>query len=312
MFSHENRLLPDYFLNFGDAHVFPIEKYRLVYEEIRAFVDDDDFVTPNPATDEDILTVHDFNYLQKLKTGMMSEGELRVAEVPFSPALVDAFWLATGGTLLAGELACEEGRAMNLTGGFHHAFPDHAEGFCLVNDVAVAIRVLQKKRSIETAMTIDCDVHHGNGTAFIFEQDPRVTTISLHQADNYPAVKPPSDIDVPLRDGCTDQEYARELERALATGFDDASPDLVFYLAGADPYRQDMLGGLGLTIDGLANRDRMVLEACADQGVACAVVLAGGYAQNTNDTVTIHVNTVRVARETALPSTNPTGTGSLK
>ena len=296
---------PDYFLNFGDAHVFPVEKYRLVYEEIRAFVDVGDFVAPNPATDEDILSVHDFNYVQKLKTGMLTEGELREAEVPFSPALVDAFWLATGGTILAGELAHEDGRALNLSGGFHHAFPDHAEGFCLVNDVAVAIRVLQQRRTIETAMTIDCDVHHGNGTAFIFGHDPRVTTISLHQANNYPAVKPPSDIDVPLRDGCTDEEYARELARALAAGFDDASPDLVFYLTGADPYRQDLLGGLGLTLDGLANRDRMVLEACAGHGVACAVVLAGGYAQDTNDTVTIHANTVRAARETAPPSPNP-------
>ena len=303
---------PDYVLDFGDAHVFPVEKYRLVYEEIRAFVDADAFVTPTPATDEDILCVHDFNYVQKLRTGMLSEGELRAAEVPFSPALVDAFWLATGGTLLAGELAHEEGRAMNLSGGFHHAFPDHAEGFCLVNDVAVAIRVLQQRRKIEKAMAIDCDVHHGNGTAFIFGQDPSVTTISLHQANNYPAVKPPSDIDVHLRDGCTDAEYVRELERALAAGFNAASPDLVFYLAGADPYRQDMLGGLGLTIEGLANRDRIVLGACTDHGVACAVVLAGGYARDTNDTVTIHANTVRVARETALPSPNPPGSGCSK
>ena len=237
---------PDYFLNFGDAHVFPVEKYRLVYEEIRAFVDVDEFVAPNPATDEDILSVHDFNYVQKLKTGLLSEAELRAAEVPFSPALVDAFWLATGGTILAGELAHKDGRALNLNGGFHHAFPDHAEGFCLVNDVAVAIRVLQQRRTIETAMIIDCDVHHGNGTTFIFGHDPHVTTISLHQANNYPAIKPPSDIDVPLRDGCTDEDYAWELERALAAGFDDASPDLVFYLAGADPYRQDLLGGAGV------------------------------------------------------------------
>ena len=169
-----------------------------------------------------------------------------------------------------------------------------------MNDVAVAIRTLQQQGEIKTAMTIDCDVHHGNGTAFIFSNDPSVYTISIHQLNNYPSWKPPSDIDVNLKDGCGDEEYISELKRALETAFSLADPDLIFYLAGADPYQHDLLGGLELTIDGLAQRDRIVLEFCKNRNVPCAIVLAGGYASNTLDTVLIHVNTARIAKEIPL------------
>ncbi len=287
----------NYFLNFGSTHVFPIEKYRLVYDEVSRFVDPTQFVEPRPASDEEILLVHDFNYIQKLKSGRLSDAEVMAAEIPFSPELVDAFRMATGGTVLAGDLAVAEGRALSLNGGFHHAFPDHAEGFCLINDVAVAVRTLQERERIARAMIIDCDVHHGNGTAFVFASDPDVFTISLHQRNNYPAVKPPSNIDVNLADGCRDDEYIRELEGALAAGFEAFSPDIAFYLAGADPYQGDLLGGLSLTLKGLGRRDRIVFGACAARSTPCAVVLAGGYARDTGDTVTIHANTVRIAME---------------
>lgn len=283
-----------YYLNFGDFHVFPVQKYQLVYRRVTEFVDPSEIVIPEPVSDEDVLRVHDFHYVQKLKTGMLSERAIQLAEVPYSPGLVDAFWLATGGTVTAGKLALERQRAVNLGGGFHHAFPDHAEGFCLINDVAIAIRSLQERKLIEHAMVIDCDVHHGNGTAFIFATDPSVFTISLHQYNNYPMIKPPSDIDVHLPDGCNDREYLERLGEVTDEGFRRMSPDLVFYLAGADPYQHDQLGGLGLTIDGLAERDRLVMNACADREVPCAIVLAGGYARNSNDTVTIHVNTIRI------------------
>lgn len=291
---------PNYFLSFGETHVFPVQKYQLAHKSIQEFTQPEDFIEPSAATDGAIHLVHDFQYIEKLKAGTLSNAAILRSEVPLSPQLVNAFWWATGGTILAGQLAKEEGRALNLSGGFHHAFPDHGEGFCLVNDVAVAIRLLQQLRTIKTAMTIDCDVHHGNGTAFIFSQDPSVYTISLHQLNNYPTWKPPSDIDVNLNDGCSDEEYIRELEQALETGFSATEPDLIFYLAGADPYREDLLGGLGLTIEGLAQRDRVVLEFCKDRNVPCAIVLAGGYARKTLDTVLIHVNTARIALEIPL------------
>jgi acetoin utilization deacetylase AcuC-like enzyme len=216
-----------------------------------------------------------------------------VLEVPFSAALREAAWLAAGGTTLAARLARERGIAVHLGGGFHHAFPDHGEGFCLINDVAIAIRTLQREGLVQRAAIVDLDVHDGNGTAAIFRDDPAVFTFSMHQERNYPALKPPSDLDVTLEDGTSDAEYLALLEHHLPDLFSRHRPDIVLYLAGADPYRFDQLGGLGLTMSGLRRRDEVVFTHAARAGVGVAVCLAGGYAARTDDTVEIHCNTVR-------------------
>jgi acetoin utilization deacetylase AcuC-like enzyme len=217
-------------------------------------------------------------------------------ELPFSPELRDASFLCCGGTTLAGELAVEHGVAVHLGGGFHHAFAGHGEGFCLLNDVAVAARVLQSRGRAERVAVVDLDLHHGNGTAAIFADDPTVFTFSMHQEWNYPAVKPPGDLDVGLEDGTGDEEYLERLREHLARVLADHGPDLVLYLAGADPYREDQLGGLALTIPGLRERDRTLLEMSREAGAAVAAVLAGGYALRTDDTIEIHTNTVREAK----------------
>lgn len=215
-------------------------------------------------------------------------------EIPWSPSILEGFRLMTGGSVLAAEAALTEGVAVNLGGGFHHAFPDHGEGFCLFNDVAVAIRRLQRAGRIDRAAVIDCDVHHGNGTAAIFAGDDRVFTCSLHQEHNYPATKPPSSLDIGLEDGAGDEEYLRALTGALPVVFDHR-PEIVFYLAGADPFIDDQLGGLALTREGLRARDRQVLGAARAAGVPTVVLLAGGYARRLDDTVAIHVATVEEA-----------------
>jgi len=282
-----------------------------------------DFLTPEPASDQDILLVHTPQYVNKLKTGTLSAREELQLEVPFSPELVSAFWLAAGGSILAAEHALKDGIAINIGGGFHHAFPDHGEGFCMIHDVAVAIRRMQRDNKIRTAMTVDCDVHQGNGTAAIFAgtrtvSEPlpssgppilgkhhlmrgshagNVFTISLHQGNNYPPLKPPSSIDVDLPDGITDDDYLAWLDNAFSSGLRQFTPDLICYIAGADPYREDQLGGLGLTIDGLKKRDELVFRVAKTQGVPVMVTYAGGYAQRVEDTVAIHCNTVVAAKE---------------
>src|SRR3954469_25821777 len=313
----------DYYLPIG-AHVFPGEKYRLVHarllkEKIAAA---SDFVTPKPASDEDILLVHTPDYVSKLKNGTLSPLEEAQMEVPYSPELVRAFWLAAGGSIQAAELALENAIAFNIAGGFHHAFPDHGEGFCVIHDVATAIRRRGKDGKIKRAMTVDCDVHHGNGTAAIFgpghpggslpskfnthHRDPEaqrnteetdVFTISLHQANNYPAWKPPSSIDVNLPDRTGDAEYLQWLDNSLSSGLRQFQPELICYIAGADPYKEDQLGGLSLTIEGLTKRDELVFRVAKARGIPVMVTYAGGYAKNVQDTVTIHCNTVVAAKE---------------
>src|ERR1700730_11806652 len=197
----------DYYLPIG-AHVFPAEKYRRIHKRLleTGVADGTDFVTPQPASDQDILLVHTPQYVQKLKTGTLSAREELLMEVPYSPELVRAFWLAAGGSILAADHALRDRVGFNIGGGFHHAFSDHGEGFCMINDVAVAIRRLQRDGKIRTALGVDCDVHHGNGTPAIFKGDRSVLTLSLHQFNNYPGEKPPSVIDVDLRDGVEDAE----------------------------------------------------------------------------------------------------------
>jgi acetoin utilization deacetylase AcuC-like enzyme len=288
---------PRYDLNLGD-HVFPARKYRLIHDHLleERFAEPADFVEPQPASDADVLGVHDPGWVHRLKTGTLTEAEILKLEIPYSREMVDGFWLATGGTLLAARNALRERIGFNVGGGFHHAFPAHGEGFCAIHDVAIAIRALQNDRSIGKALVVDCDVHHGNGTAAIFQGDRSVLTLSLHQFNNYPSEKPQSTIDVNLSDGVEDDEYLDRLGGALKVAMSFA-PDLLFYLAGADPYREDQLGGLALTIGGLKRRDWLVFETALGQSVPVAVVLAGGYARDTEDTVTIHCNTARAALE---------------
>lgn len=319
-----------YYLPIG-THVFPAEKYRRIRDRLLAtgVAEPRDFVEPEPATDQDILLVHKPEYVQKLKTGTLSPREEMEMEVPYSRDLVEAFWLAAGGSILAARLSLTDKVAISIGGGFHHAFPDHGEGFCMIHDVAVAIRRMQRDDKIRTAMTIDCDVHQGNGTAAIFagtrtassllpsassstlhgrEGVPvrgkmreahagDVFTISLHQHNNYPMWKPPSSIDVDLPDGIGDDDYLAWLDNALSSGLRQFEPDLLCYIAGADPYCEDQLGGLLLTVEGLKKRDELVFRVAQTRDIPIMVTFAGGYARNVEDTVTIHTNTIIAAKE---------------
>ena len=289
-----------YDLNLGD-HVFPSSKYRLIRAKLleSQLASAADFLEPEPAEDTDVLLVHTADWVRKLKTGTLSPWEIARMEVPYSPELVQAVWLATGGSILAGRRALAEGVAVNLGGGFHHAFPAHGEGFCIIHDVAIAIRKLQTEGAIERAMTVDLDVHHGNGTAVIFARDSSVFTFSMHQEHNYPFGKPPSDLDVNLPDGCEDEPYLHLLQENLRRALSIFRPDLIYYLAGADPYREDQLGGLALTLEGLRERDQIVFVTARDQNVPVAVTLAGGYARRLADTVAIHAGTVQEALQAA-------------
>jgi acetoin utilization deacetylase AcuC-like enzyme len=316
----------DYYLPIG-SHVFPAQKYRLIHQHLleTGTAAPSDFITPQPASDQDVLLVHTPNYVEKLKKGTLSATEEMQMEIPYSPELVRAFWLAAGGSILAAECALKDHVSFNIGGGFHHAFPDHGEGFCMIHDVAVAIRRMQRDNKIRTAMTVDCDVHHGNGTAAIFagtrtasEPLPSVSaatltssrpakmrgahagevfTISLHQENNYPIWKPHSSIDVDLPDGIGDEDYLAWLDNALSSGLRQFEPDLICYIAGADPYREDQLGGLALSIEGLKKRDELMFRVADARDIPVMVTFAGGYAQRVLDTVTIHYNTVIAAKE---------------
>jgi acetoin utilization deacetylase AcuC-like enzyme len=288
----------DYFLPIG-LHVFPAEKYRMVYERLLAtgVAEKSDFLAPQPASAEDVRLVHTAEYVRKLTTGTLSPMEQMQLEIPYSVELVHAFWLSAGGSILAAEHALKDGVCLNIGGGFHHAFPDHGEGFCMIHDVAIAIRRMQKDGRIRKAMTVDCDVHHGNGTAAIFAADPSVFTLSIHQFNNYPTEKPPSSLDIHLADGVGDGEYLNRLGNGYRAALSMFHPELVLYLAGADPYFEDQLGGLSLTFEGLMERDRLVIRTAMTHRIPVAIVLAGGYAQNVEDTVTIHANTAAVAKE---------------
>ena len=290
-----------YDLNLG-SHVFPSRKYRMIRDRMLAehFAEPADFVEPAPADDEDILLVHQRGWMTRLKQGTLDYLELLKLEIPYSQQMVHAFWLAAGGTTLAARLAMEQGVGFNIGGGFHHAFPGHGEGFCAIHDVAVAIRKLQSEKRIERAMVIDVDVHHGNGTAAIFASDKTVFTLSIHQLNNYPTIKPPSTIDVDMEDGAGDEEYLDRLGEACRRALHEFHPDLIMYVAGADPYCEDQLGGLSLTIEGLQKRDELVFGLAKEHGAPIAVTLAGGYAVKVEDTVTIHTNTAKAAAKLSI------------
>jgi acetoin utilization deacetylase AcuC-like enzyme len=289
-----------YDLNLG-PHVFPSQKFRLIYEMLlrESIATTEDFLRPDPASDEDTLRVHTPEWVRKLKTGTLTASDVMLLEVPYSPELVEAVWLAAGGTILAGQAALRNGFGANLSGGFHHAYPDHGEGFCAIHDVAVAIRKLQANGAVKKAMIVDTDVHHGNGTAAIFQNDPTVFTISIHQENNYPAHKPPSSIDLDMDDRVGDDEYLGALLPAVQKALDEFQPEILFYVGGADPFSEDQLGGLSLTKEGLKQRDRQVFEEARRRSVPVATTLAGGYARRVEDTVRIHVNTILAAQEVA-------------
>jgi acetoin utilization deacetylase AcuC-like enzyme len=291
---------PGYDLNFG-PHVFPSVKFRLIREALLAegTAHASDFIEPVRASDDELKLVHKADWVDRLKNGLLHFHEMMKLEIPYSHKMVEAFWLAAGGTTMAGRAALDHCVGFNIGGGFHHAFPDHGEGFCAIHDVAVAIRVLQREGRIATALVIDCDVHQGNGTASIFAGDDTVFTISLHQYNNYPSQKPLSNIDVDLEDEASDDEYVERLRRTYIPALDRFKPDLVMFVAGADPYFDDQLGGLALTMDGLERRDRLVIESARQRGIPVAISLAGGYARHLEDTVRIHCNTARLALKNA-------------
>jgi acetoin utilization deacetylase AcuC-like enzyme len=293
-----------YNLDIG-AHVFPSHKFRMVRDALadERFADSEDFLEPLPASDDDLLRVHTPEYIAKLKHDKLSATERMWLELPFSPQLVESFRLAAGGSILAGRCALEEGFGINLGGGFHHAFPEHGEGFCMLHDVAIGIRSLQsdaaaKGRALRV-MVVDTDVHQGNGTAAIFADDATVFTMSIHQERNYPVPKQKSDLDINVEDAAGDEEYLELLAKGLAESFARFQPELLFYVGGADPYRDDQLGGLWVTMAGLRQRDLLVFGEARRRGVPVAVTLAGGYARQVSDTVRIHVQTVLAAREVA-------------
>ncbi|MFO7693272.1 MAG: histone deacetylase [Vicinamibacterales bacterium] len=296
------------------AHVFHMGKYAQVRDGLVAsgLADPAALVEPAPAGWDDLALVHTRDYLEKTRAGGFRASELALLELPWSPEVAEGFRLMAGGTIAAARLAVAARRraeggaggaaageprlfaAANLGGGFHHAFPSHGEGFCLYNDVAVAIRALQRDGTIGRAAVVDADVHQGNGTAFIFEGDASVFTFSIHQEHNYPHVKPRGSLDVGLPDGTGDREYLHALERALPAVV-ASRPDLIVYVAGADPYVEDQLGGLCLTYEGLRGRDSLVLSTARDAGVPAVIVFAGGYARRVEDTAAIHIATIEEA-----------------
>ena len=272
-------------------HVFPIEKYRLVAEALRELhhIPASSFVEPAPATHEQLLGVHTERYLADLEDCRWTRRTMQ-SELPLTAQIVDMFKMACGGTIRAAELALEEGVAVHLGGGFHHAFAEKAEGFCYLNDLAVAIRDMQSHARIQRAMVIDCDLHQGNGTARIFQDDRSVFTFSMHQFELYP-VKEQSDADIHLERGVSDTRYLALMRSNIPKLLEEFKPELILYQAGADPFEDDQLGDLKLTIAGLAERDRLVFEWAKERRIPIAATLGGGYARNTADTVTIHVNT---------------------
>ena len=289
---------PRYYADIGQGHIFPIRKFELVRERLLAegTLDPDEISEPSPATLDQVLLVHTEDYVSRLCAGTLTAKELRRLGLPWSESLVQRSFYATGGTIAAAHTALIEGCASNLAGGTHHSFADRGEGFCVLNDVAIAIRVLRQERLIHRAAIVDCDVHQGNGTATIFAGDADTFTFSIHGINNYPLFKAQSSLDLELRDGTTDDEYLDCLTTHLRTVFAFA-PDIIFYLAGADPYAGDKLGRLALTIDGLRQRDLCVLRECYQREVPVATVMSGGYGKDINDTIEIHCNTIRSVKD---------------
>jgi len=289
---------PHYYANIGDTHIFPIRKFELVRDRLllERTLSPAEIVEPDPATLDEVKLVHTDDYVSRLCAGQLTAREIRRLGLPWSESLVRRSFYAVGGTISASASALAEGFSANLAGGTHHSFADRGEGFCVLNDVAIAIRALRKRGMIRRAAIIDCDVHQGNGTAMIFSEDPDTFTFSMHGANNYPLFKASSTVDIELSDRTNDTDYLETLTNALPAVF-GWQPDLVFYLAGADPYMNDKLGRLAVSIDGLRMRDELVLNECFRREVPIATVMSGGYGKEINDTVEIHCNTIRTLKQ---------------
>lgn len=289
---------PGYCIPLPEGHPFPIDKFsalqRILLRE--GLISIDEIIAPEQARWEDLARVHTRDYLEKLRSGSFAKQELRRLGLPWSPALVKRSRLAVQGTLNALRFALEDGIAANLAGGTHHAFADRGEGFCVLNDVAVAIRTQRRCCASLRALVIDLDVHQGNGTASIFAQDEEVFTFSMHGAKNYPFRKERSSCDVAVPDGADDVQYLAELGRFLPRVVQESRPEAVFYLAGVDSVEGDRFGRLALTRNGLHERDRMVLETTSRQGVPVVLLLSGGYARTPLETADLHAVVHREAR----------------
>ncbi|MNX49256.1 Acetoin utilization protein AcuC [compost metagenome] len=290
---------PDYTIPLPEGHTFPMEKYRALYRILKTqgLLEDADVVEPSEADWADLALVHTPEYLTMLREGTMDRATSRKLGFPWSDAVLRRARLAVQGTINAAMMALQDGHAANLAGGTHHAFPDRGEGFCLLHDVAIAIRVYQRRRWIRTALTVDLDVHQGNGTAAIFAGDPSVYTFSMHGAKNYPFRKERSSLDVELTDGCGDAEYLGLLAEHLPRAIAESGADLAFYLAGVDPVLGDRLGRLALSEEGLYKRDRMVFAALKEAGIPMVLVMSGGYSASAERTAELHAVAHRAARD---------------
>jgi len=288
-----------------DGHKFPMAKYARLRESILAegIITADQLHEAPAAAWEDLRLVHDSAYVEAVGQGTVAPDVQRRIGFPWSPQMVERARRSVGATIAAARAALDDGTAANLAGGTHHAFADRGEGFCVFNDVAVASRVLQRDQHARRIAIVDLDVHQGNGTAAIFTGDPSVFTFSMHGAQNFPFRKEVSDLDVPLNDGTGDDEYLGLLQAHLPKVLNGHQPDFVFYLAGADPYEGDRLGRLKLTIDGLRQRDEIVIGACRRAGLPVAISMSGGYAPDIDAIVTIHANTIRTAAQTSWHNT---------
>jgi len=289
---------PYYYADIGEGHVFPIKKFEFVRDRLleEGTLQSSEIFEPQPTEIQDVLLIHTKDYISRLRDGTLTAKEIRKLGLPWSKSLVRRSFLAVSGTINAAKLALENRVASNLAGGTHHAFPDRGEGFCVMNDVAVAIEVLKRDGLAKRFLIIDCDVHQGNGTAFIFKDDEAVFTFSIHGAKNYPLFKESSNLDIELPDKTSDNEYLETLNEALPRVFLH-NPDIVFYLGGADPFEKDKLGRLSLTFEGLMKRDEAVLSFAKEREVPIVTLMSGGYAQDINDTVEIHCNTIRAVKK---------------
>jgi len=290
---------PAYDLKLGD-HVFPSTKFEQIKLELErhGILTPHNLIDPRPATSDQLILVHSPAWVSALIDGTIGYEQILKLEIPYSQPMVRAFLYHAGGSIAAAQAALKDGAAFNIGGGFHHAFSAHGEGFCAIHDVAIAIRVLQQTGQIRTAMIIDTDVHQGNGTAHIFSNDPTVFTLSIHQRNNYPYDKQSSDLDIEIEDRIRDADYLAALSQGLSHAFSKMQPDLIAYIAGTDPYHDDKLGGLHLTIAGMMERDLLVLGQARQRAIPVFVTLAGGYAKKIEDTVTLHTNTARALAAT--------------
>lgn len=286
-----------YEVNIG-PHVFSTQKYRLIKQRLISenLAKNQDFIYPKPAKIEDVALVHTKAYIDDMLNLRWTARTIR-SELPLTSEIIEAYFIHAQGTILACQEALKKGIGFHLGGGFHHAFPDHGEGFCYINDVAVGIKKMQSLKLIRRAAVIDCDLHQGNGTARIFQNDDSVFTFSIHQENLYP-IKEKSDWDIGLDNGTTDKEYLDKLQPAVEKILSEHKPELVVYVAGADPFFMDQLGALRLTKAGLIKRDEIIIHSCWKNKIPIAVTLAGGYAFDINDTVDIHLNTCKVCLAT--------------